>query len=438
MRQPIYDISVFKDRRDKLAKMMKGSALVIPAHPHFVRNNDCQFQFRQDTNLMYLTGYEEPEAVFVFRPGCNPETTLFVLPKDPTKEVWEGFLFGPDAAKSTYGMDQAYTTEQLETELPKLLEEVDDIYYSMFWNTEFDQFMMKTLKDLSTKASRTNSGHKTVKDPKALIGELRLIKSDFDIQQMRKASQISVEAHIEVMKAAKPGINERALEGVFLKAIMERGCPGVAYNSILAGGANACTLHYVFNDQDIPDGKMFLIDAGAEWNYYAGDITRTYPINGKFTPAQKDLYEAMLVIQKNAVEGVKPGNSREAIQKQCISELMDLLMDLKLLKGSKDEHIEKKDYLKYYMHGIGHWLGMDVHDAGLVQKNGEPRPLEEGICLTIEPGIYIPADDQDAPEELRGTGIRIEDDILVTADGHENMTKACPKEVDELEAIIGS
>lgn len=437
MRKPIYDINVFKERRQKLGGMMKGAALVVPAHPHLIRNNDCEYPFRQDTNLIYLTGFEEPEAVLVFRPGRHPETTLFVMPKDPTKEVWEGFRFGPDATKDVFGVDQAYTTDQIEKELPLLLEDVDDVYYSMFINKEFDEVMMKTLKHLSVKASRSNSGHLPVKDPKPMIGELRIRKSDFDIQQMRKASQISAEAHIEVMKACRAGINEQALEGVFIKAIMERGCPRVAYNSILAGGANACTLHYVFNDEDIEDGKMLLIDAGAEWKYYSGDITRTYPINGKFNPAQKDLYQAVLDVQKRAVASVKPGHSREGIQKQCISELMDVMMDLKLLTGSKDQHIENKDYMKYYMHGVSHWLGMDVHDAGLVSQNGEPRQLEEGFCLTIEPGLYIPADDENAPAELRGTGIRIEDDILVTVDGYENMTKSCPKEVDELEAIIG-
>lgn len=437
MRKPIYDIAVFKERRQKLAAKMQNAALVIPAHPHFIRNNDCEFPFRQDTNLLYLTGFDEPEAVLVFRPGCDPETTLFVLPKNKDMEIWNGFRYGAEDAKDIFGVDQTYTTDKLETELPKLLGDVDDIYYSMFSNQQFDQLMLRVLKSLSLKASRSNTGHLPVKDPKALIGELRIKKTDFDIQQMRKACQISAESHIEVMKACKPGITEMALEGVFLKAMMERGCPRVGYNSILAGGANACTLHYVFNDAELKDGEMLLIDAGAEWKYYSGDITRSYPINGKFNPAQRDLYSSILDIQKRAVDSVKPGNTREGIQKQVVSEAVDLMLNMNLLKGSKVAIIENKEYMKYYMHGVSHWLGKDVHDAGVINKNGEPRPFEEGFCLTIEPGLYIPADDENAPAELRGTGIRIEDDILVTANGHENMTAACPKEVDELEAIIG-
>lgn len=437
MRKPLHDISIFSERRKKLADNMKGAALIIPSHPHFIRNNDNHYPFRQDSNLFYLTGFEESHSLLVFRPGQKPECTLFVQPKDPTRETWDGFLYGPDAAKNAFGMDACFTNTQITTELPKLLKDVDKVYYTHYINREMDDKLAGILKDFTEARSRTNLGNLTVEDPRVAIGELRIRKSDFEIQQMRKAAAISSEAHKAVMKACRPGVNERTLQGVFIKEIMERGCAREGYGSILAGGVNATTLHYTFNDQELKDGDMFLIDAGGEYNYYTADITRGYPVNGKFTADQKRVYQKVLDIQKNLVAAVKPGQTREGLQKMTIESLTEVMIDEGLLRGKKADLIENKDYLKYYMHGVSHWLGIDVHDAGATAKNGEPRPIEPGFCLTIEPGLYIPIDDEKAPKALRGFGLRIEDDILVTASGQENLTQACPKEVDELEAIIG-
>jgi Xaa-Pro aminopeptidase len=266
---------------------------------------------------------------------------------------------------------------------------------------------------------------------------LRIKKTPLEIENMRKACQISSEAHVDVMRAMKPGVNERALHGVFLKGIMERGCAREGYGSIMASGASATTLHYVYNDQPCKDGDLFLIDAGGEYNFYTGDITRVYPVNGKFSPTQKRIYQKMLDLQKSLVASVKPGVTRDNLQKMAISTITEILIDEKILKGRKEDLIEKKEYHKFYMHGIGHWLGMDVHDTGATEIAGEPRPLEAGMVLTVEPGLYIPQDTPGISDDLRGIGIRIEDNILVTDKGYENMTAMCPKEIAELENLVG-
>lgn len=437
MRKPLHNSNVFKERRDRLKLLLKDGVLVVASHPHYIRNDDVHYQYRQDSNFFYLTGFEEAESVFVFRPGMNPESILFVAPKDLTKETWEGFRFGPEGAKDHFGVDAAYAIDQLDSKLPELLKDTENVYHSNFINREFDAHLSKIIEGIALSRSRTNKGNLGVLDSRPVIGELRLKKSPFEVEQMRKAAQISSEAHVEVMKACRPGVNERALHGLFIKAIMERGCAREGYGGIFATGNNATTLHYVFNDQTLKDGDMFLIDAGGEYNYYSADITRTYPVNGKFNTAQKRLYSKMLDLQKSLVAQVKPGVTREGLQERAIDRVTEIMIEEKLLKGDKAKLIAEKAFLKYYMHGIGHWLGLDVHDAGLTQMRGEPRPIEAGFCLTIEPGIYISANQTDVPDELRGVGIRIEDDILVTESGNEVLTASCPKEIDELEAVIG-
>lgn len=437
MRTPQFDMSIFQERRKRLGQKIKGSALIVAAHPELIRNNDVHYPYRQDSNLFYLTGFEEPSSLLVFRPGLSPETVLFVQPKDSTMETWTGFRYGPEGVKKNFRIEATYSIDQVEAELPKLLKPVDKVYHSLFINREFDMSLLKIIESVTLARSRTNKGNLAIEDSRPLIGELRLKKSDYEIEQLKKACEISAAAQVDVMKATRPGINERALHGVFLKGIMERGCAREGYGSIVAAGANATTLHYVFNDQVCRDGEMLLVDAGGEFNFYTGDITRTYPINGKFNSTQKRVYQKILTLQKQLVSLVKPGQSREGLQKEAVAGLTDILIDEKVLKGKKEDLIEKKEYFKYYPHGIGHWLGMDVHDAGTTEVNGEPRPLEAGIVMTIEPGLYIPQDAPDVPDELRGLGIRIEDDILVTSDGQQNLTISCPKEIVDLENLIG-
>ncbi len=437
MRKPIYDMGIFQARRKILGQKTKGTAVIVPAHPEHLRNNDVHYPYRQDSNLFYLTGFEEPNSVLVFRAGMSPETVLFVQPKDPSMETWTGFRYGTEGAKDNFQVDATYSIDQLEQELPKLLKDVDKIYYSLFINRIVDQAILKITEELAVAKSRANKGNLTIEDTRVLLGEMRIKKSVFEIAEIKKACAISSEAHKDVMRAVCPGVSERALQGVFIKGIMERGCAREGYGSIVATGVNATTLHYVYNDQTCRDGELLLIDAGGEYNFFTADITRVYPVNGKFTDTQKRIYQKMLTMQKDLVNEVKPGQTREDLQKMAINVLTDILLDEKLIKGKKDELIEKKEYFKFYPHGIGHWLGMDVHDAGTTEVSGEPRRLESGMVLTIEPGLYIPHDMPGIAEEYRGIGIRIEDDILVTESGYENLTAACPKEISELEAIVG-
>lgn len=439
MRLPKHDMSIFKQRRAQLAKVAgQGAAFILPAHPDLIRNNDVHHPYRQDSNLFYFTGFEEQNSVLVFRPGLTPETVLFVQPKDLNMEVWDGFRYGPEGAKKYFHADEAYSIESLQQELPKLLKNVEKIHYTMFIDKNFDQTLLKLIEEHAHARSRTNKGNLAIEDARALIGEMRLIKTSFEIEQMRKACEITSAAHVEVMRATRPGVNERALQGTFINAIMQRGCAREGYGSIVASGANATTLHYVFNDQVCREGELLLVDAGGEYNYYTADITRTYPVGGKFSPTQKRVYQKMLDLQKTIIDNVKPGQTREGLQKMTIAGLTDILIDENLLKGKREELIEKKEYFKFYPHGVGHWLGLDVHDAGRTEVAGEPRPLAAGMVLTIEPGLYISNDIPGVPEDYRGIGIRIEDNILVTETGHENLTANCPKEVADLESIVGN
>lgn len=431
-------MSVFRARRAALAARAKGGAVIIPSHPEFIRNHDVHFPHRQDSNLFYLTGFEEPESVLVFRPGQTPETILFVRPKDVLRETWDGFRYGPEAVEREFGIDKAYLISDFDKVIADLLKPVERVYYRFNISREFDEKMLQILDTVRSNMGRTGRGHLPVLDSWELIGELRVIKSEFDIAAMRKACEISARAHIEAMKFTRPGVTERQVQGVVLGAFYLQGADREGYNSIVASGNNATTLHYIFNDQVCKDGDLLLIDAGAEYQYYTGDITRTFPVNGKFTDVQRRVYEGVLEIQKALIDGVKPGLVFKSMQERTVEYLTDFMIELKLLSGSRAELIENLAYKKYYPHGVGHYLGMDVHDVGLHVTNGEPRRLEPGMAFTIEPGLYVPADDMSAPQELRGIGIRIEDNIVVTPSGSENLTRLVPKEIKEMEDLIGT
>lgn len=438
MRRPNFDMNVFRERRQQLAAMAKGSAIVIPAHPEYIRNNDVHHSYRQDSNLFYLTGFEEPESILVFRPGLTPETVLFVRPKDMERETWDGFRYGPELAEREFNVDKAYLIADFDKVIVDLLKPADRVYYRFNINREFDEKMLSVLDQVRANMGRTGRGHLPVYDSWELIGELRLKKTEYDVSVMRKACEISAKGHIEAMKFTRPGVNEREVMGVLLGSFLRQGAAREGYGTIVGSGDNATTLHYVFNDQECKDGDLLLIDAGAEYQYYTGDITRTFPVNGKFTPVQKRVYERLLELEKSLIQSVKPGLVFRSFQETTVEYLTDLMIELKLLTGTRSELIESLAYKKYYPHGVSHWLGMDVHDVGLHVIDGEPRRLEPGMAFTIEPGIYIPANDLSAPEELRGIGIRIEDNIVVTPTGSENLTAMCPKEVADLEAIIGT
>ena len=433
MRKPHVSPKVFKERRQRIASLLPNAAVILFSNPEQIRNHDVHHAYRQDTNFYYLTGFEEPESIFVFRPGKTPETVMFCRVRDVERETWDGFRYGPEGVIREFGIDAAYPISEFEKITSELLLEVEKVYYTLFQQADIDVRVAETLKMTKAKRRRSGRGILPIYDSYQMIGEMRVHKSDYEADTLRRACQISAEAHIEVLKATKPGLNERALQGLFVKEIMDRGATREGYGCIVAGGANATTLHYVFNDQVLKDGDLLLIDAGAEFDYYTGDITRTYPISGKFNPAQRRLYAQVLELQKHLCKKVQPGLPLGDMQDTAIDGLIDIMIKEKLLQGSRGEIRENGLFKKYYPHGVSHLLGSDVHDAGLIEVNGQSRILEPGMALTVEPGIYIPADDTSAPAELRGIGIRIEDDVLVTVDGAEVMTHAAPKEIADLE-----
>lgn len=440
MRTPAENMHIFSERRKRLAEKISGSALIVAANPEYIRNHDVHHSYRQDSNMYYLTGFEEPESILLFRPGMTPETTLFVRKKNKERETWDGFRFGPEGAERDFKVDKAYPIEEFETVSQDYLKGVDSLYYRFYKNAEMDIRVQRVLENLSRSQGRTGYGLLTVQDADELLGEMRVIKSESDLVNLRRACEISAEAHVELMKATRPGITERELHGLFLYETMKKGSAREGYGGIFAAGGNATTLHYVFNDQTLKSGDLMLVDAGAEYNYFTGDITRAYPVNGKFTDEQAEVYEGVLKVQKQIIEYVKPGVPFQELHDMGTSLLTDLMLSLGLLSGRKDDILKANEQKKYYPHGIGHYLGMDVHDAGLYFKKGvkEPRPIEEAMVFTVEPGIYIPSDDTSAPKNYRGIGIRIEDNILVTSRGHENFTVKAPKEIADLERLIGT
>lgn len=437
MRKPSESMTVFADRRRKLAESLKGAALVVASHPEMIRNHDVHFPYRQDTNLYYLTGWEEPESILVYRPGCSPETVMFVRKKDRERETWDGFRYGPEGCEQEFKVDKAYLIDDFKSIAPKLLADVDRLYYRLFKNAHVDHLMQEVLETSRQMRGRTGYGLLSIHDSDTLIGESRLVKSDYELNHMREACEITAQAHLAAMRFTRPGVSERQVQAVLAHHFYSKGAAREGYNYIVASGNAATTLHYNFNDQVCKDGDLLLIDAGAEFNYYTGDITRTYPVNGKFTDEQARVYEAVLKVQKAIIDFVKPGIVFKDMHDMATSMLTDAMLELGLLNGRKEDVIQALQHKKYYPHGVGHWLGMDVHDAGLYYKKGEPRPIEANMCFTVEPGLYIPADDTSAPSKYRGIGIRIEDNVRVTATGCENMTSSVPKEISEIEKVVG-
>lgn len=435
MRSPLDNPQIFKERRRKLAQLSPGSAFVLMSNPEQIRNSDVHQLYRQDSNFYYLTGYEEPHSIFIFRPGKIPESILFTRPKDPALETWEGFRYGPDGAKEVFLFDATYTTEKFEEVAPSLLNECDKIYYQLFFNADFDRSMQSVLQGVSALRRRSQRVQIPIFDPMSILAEMRLVKSDWEIEKMRQSCEISALAHIELMKHGRAGENERSLYARFLHEIMRRGAQREAYPGIFASGNNATTLHYIFNDQPLREGELVLVDAGGELNYYASDITRCFPVSKKFSPDQKRVYGKILDLQKKLISLVQVGQTLKQLQELTRRELTQLMIDEGLLKGSLADLIKSGACTKYYPHGVGHWLGMDVHDVGALEIEGEPRKLQPGMVLTIEPGLYVPAHDESAPKALRGLGIRIEDDVVVTDQGPEVLTSKVPKDIDEIEEL---
>lgn len=428
---------VFARRRKEFMTQIGNGVAIFRSAPPAVRTHDTEYRYRQDSDFHYLTGFPEPDALCLLIPN-HPEHqyVLFVRPRNPEREVWEGHRYGPEAAKEIFRADAAYSIEELQEWMPKYLEHADLIHYRFGRDEAFDRRVFEWLKYFRPIRQRTGHGPYGLLDPAEILHEMRLYKSSEELELMRHSAQIASRAHIDAMLACRPGMYEFEIEAVVENRFRREGAAAPAYHSIVASGINATILHYVQNQSQMQDGDLLLVDAGAEYEHYCSDITRTYPVNGRFTTPQRELYEVVLEAQKRAVDMVAPGIRFDQIHDLAVEILLDGLLKLRLLTVDRETALKDSLYKKFYMHRTSHWLGIDVHDAGKYRSAEESRLLEPGMVLTVEPGLYIP-DTEDMPKHFRGIGIRIEDDVLVTSDGHEVLTQEVPKEVAELEAIIG-
>lgn len=430
-----------KDRLQKfISQMADNSIAIIPAAHEKTRSYDTEYKFRQDSDFWYLTGFPEPDAIAVIDPGNKKAPyTLYVRPRDPEMETWFGRRAGVEGAVRKYGADRAFPIARFTADLPKILNGRDILYYRFAVDGPLDHLILNYLKEQRVRRLKSAYPPHTIIDPTPIIGEMRLHKSPEEIELMQRAADIAAEAHILAMKKVRPGMNESQVEALIEAHMRDRGASGVAYNSIVGSGPNATILHYVENNAVLRDGDLLLIDAGAEYQVYASDITRTFPVNGRFSPAQREIYDVVLDVQLKCIEYTRPGNTVKGRQEYSIELLTEGMVKLGLLKGKTSDLIKKKAYMKYYMHGVGHYLGLDVHDAGryFVDQHAKiSRPFAPGMVLTVEPGIYVPPDDKTAPAKYRGIGIRIEDDVVVTESGNRILTSKVPKHPEEIESLM--
>jgi Xaa-Pro aminopeptidase len=432
----MFNLNEFKTRRQQLLQTMGDGVAIIPTSPELIRNRDSYYPYRFDSYFYYLTGFKEPEALLVLIAGEDPRSILFCRDKDIEREIWDGFRYGADAAKQTFGFDQAYSFDALDELMPKLMTNQSKLFYSLGADSAWDVRVTTWLNQVKTQARSGASAPDEMVDVRKLIDEMRLYKTGYELDLMRKSADIAARAHARAMRYVRAGQMEYELEAEFLHEFYRSGAQAPAYTSIVAGGANACTLHYNANNCLLKEGDLLLIDAGCELDGYASDITRTFPVSGKFSAAQRDIYELVLAAQAAAIAQVKPGNHWNSPHEAALDVLVQGLVDLKLCQGTKDAVLESGSYRQFYMHRTGHWLGLDVHDAGEYKdKAGDWRKLESGMTLTVEPGCYIrPADN--VPEHFWNIGIRIEDDVLVTDSGCDIMTIDAPKTIADIEATM--
>jgi Xaa-Pro aminopeptidase len=431
----MFDFTHYAQRRNALLAKMQHGIAVIPTAPEMARNADTHYDYRHDSNFYYLTGFPEPEAVLVIVAGDVPQRILFCREKHAEREIWDGFRYGPEVAREEFGFDAAYPIAQLDEKLVELMSNQPTLFYPLGVSASWDARLLKIREEVKAKARTGIRAPNEIRDVRELLHELRLFKEINELNIMRRAATISCEAHRRAMRSTRSGQFEYEVEAEFLHEFCRHGARQAAYTSIVAGGGNACTLHYVGNKARLNDGDLLLIDAGCELEGYASDITRTFPVNGKFSAAQKDVYEIVLASQIAAIAAAVPGNSWNVPHEAALRVLAQGFVDLKLCQGSVDAVLESESYKQFYMHRTGHWLGMDVHDVGEYKIGEQWRPLQAGMTLTVEPGCYIrPADN--VPRELWNIGIRIEDDVLITPEGNEVMTRAAPKTVSEIEELM--
>src|SRR5438552_5790190 len=405
-------------------RMAKNSVAIIPAARETVRSHDTNYRYRQNSDFFYLTGFEEPDAIAVIAPAKEKKLTLFVRPRDLEQEIWNGYRAGVEGAVADYSADEAFPISEFDEKLPEILDGPDVLYYAFGHSTpEMDQKIIRQLTSMRESNRKPLKPPATIVDPTLILHEMRVLKSPEEVEIMQRAADIAAEAHVEVMKSVRPGMMEYEVEAMLEAYFRKHGAAGSSYTSIVGAGGNATVLHYIDNKDELRSGDLLLVDAGAEYKGYASDITRTFPINGKFSQAQREIYDLVLKAQMSCVDMVRPGVRLEDLKTHSIEILTEGMVELRLLKGNTKKLIEEKKYMQFYMHNLGHYLGIDVHDAGRYYFNGESRPAEVGMVMTIEPGLYISPDTsripggfhKEIPEKYLGIGVRIEDDVLVIA-----------------------
>jgi Xaa-Pro aminopeptidase len=419
-----------------MRRMQPNSVAIIPAAREATRSNDTHYRFRQDSDFFYLTGFEEPEAIAVIKPGETHEYVLFVRPRDPEREIWDGRRAGVEGAKSEFGAAEAFPVAEFDGQLREILDGAETLYYRLGVHRDLDDKIISEIGNMRAVNRKPIHPPTTIIDPATIIHELRVIKSPDELELMQKAADIAAEAHVEAMKAARPGMREYEVEALIEQVFRRHGAAGPAYTSIVGAGPNATVLHYINNDGELRQGELLLVDAGAEYKGYASDITRTFPIDGRYSQPQRDIYDLVLKAQMSCVEMVRPGVTHDQLKQHSIEVLTEGMVELGLLQGEPEQLIKDKKYEKFYMHGLGHMLGIDVHDVGAYYYGKESRALEPGVVMTVEPGIYIAPDTKDVPEKYLGIGVRIEDDVLCTNNGPRVLTSKVPKNPDQIEELM--
>jgi Xaa-Pro aminopeptidase len=431
----VTNLELYRGRRLRLARQMQRGVAVIATAPERLRNRDAHYPYRFDSYFYYLTGFPEPDAVLVLIADESSRSLLFCRDKELEREIWDGFRYGPEGARQAFGVDEAYSVKQLDEMMSKLLADQPTIFCDMGENAEWDARVIQWLNGVRAQVRTGISAPGEIRDVRKLLDEMRLVKDANELGVMRRAAKISAGAHRRAMQSTRPGLHEYEVEAELLHEFRRNGAQAPAYTPIVASGASACVLHYVANDRSLKDGELLLVDAGCELDGYAADITRTFPVNGRFAGPQRDVYELVLAAQSAAIAQVNAGQPWEVPHEAAVRVLARGFIDLGLCQGTVDAVIESGDYRKFYMHRTGHWLGLDVHDCGDYKRGGAWRALEPGMVLTVEPGCYI-RPGEGVPQHLWNMGVRIEDDVVVTPAGCEVITIEAPKTVADIEEVM--
>ncbi|HEY7674805.1 MAG TPA: aminopeptidase P N-terminal domain-containing protein [Burkholderiales bacterium] len=430
------NVSRYAERRQALQQRMASGIAIVPTAPPRIRNRDSDYLYRFDSYFYYLTGFPEPEAVLAVVAGAQARSVLFCRQRNPEREIWDGFRHGPEGAKAAFAVDETHPVEALDELLPKLIADQPMLYYAPGADAVWDARIMSCLNQIRGQARAGVAAPAEIRDVRAVLDEMRLVKDDGELAIMRRAAAISAAAHERAMRATRPGRSEYEIEAELLYEFRRRGAQYPAYWPIVAGGANACVLHYRDNNAKLADGELLLIDAGCELDGYASDLTRTFPVSGRFSGPQRDIYELVLAAQAAAMAAVRAGSRWDEPHQAAVNTLARGFVDLGLCTGTPEQVVETEAYKRFYMHRTGHWLGLDVHDAGEYKAGGEWRPLQPGMTLTVEPGCYVrPA--ENVPAHFWNIGVRIEDDVVVTHSGCEVLTADAPKTIQDIEALVG-